>query len=262
MFIFQHLHVACKTPHSSMRQLGNTSENIRWFKCTVHIHICTSDVKCNQLQYLHNWVNSDFVHILLCRLLHQVRGNKAEPSEKVMSIGTWRNTWGICRKRKKMSSHELHKRTERSSTAPQQTKSLLTVNNRCDKLADPGEYKSSPNRGFGVPSSLLSSGFEQCRGIVCKDVSSRIQGFFHRARSFLGEVLTVSRVHREREGTGQRGSVRDRILRAGHPAGLSRGSPGSARKLQSAISVLCRNYQDWSGTLCGSGEHREFVKTT
>lgn len=128
MLIFQHLHVACKTPHSSTRQLGNTSENIRWFKCTVHIHICTSDVKCNQLQYLHNWVNSDFVHILLCRLLHQVRGNKAEPSEKVMSIGTWRNTWGICRKRKKMSSHELHKRTERSSTAPQQTKSLLPVN--------------------------------------------------------------------------------------------------------------------------------------
>lgn len=40
-----------------------------------------SDVKWSQHQYLHNWVNSDFVHILLCRLLHQVRGNKAEPSE-------------------------------------------------------------------------------------------------------------------------------------------------------------------------------------
>lgn len=51
----------------------------------------------------------------------------------------------------------------------------------------------------------------------------------------------MPRVHREREGTGQRGSVRDRRLRAGHPSGLGRASLGSGRKPQAAVSVLGSN---------------------
>lgn len=204
----------------------------------MHTGICTSDVKCNQRQYLHNWVNRDFVHILLCRLLHQVRGNKAEPSEKMMSIGTWRNTWGICRRREENGFMSCTKEQKCNSMAPQQTKSPLPVNSRSDKLADTWECNSSPYQGFGVPSPFLSSGFEQCRGIF-ERISSWIQGFFHSACSFLGKVLPVPRVHREREGRRQRGSERDTRLRAGHPAGLSRGSPGSRRKLQAAVSVLC-----------------------
>jgi len=54
-------------------------------------------------------VDGDFVRILLSRLLHQVRGNEAEPSEKVMSVGTWRNTRGICRRRRKRASSAAQK---------------------------------------------------------------------------------------------------------------------------------------------------------
>lgn len=120
-----------------------------------HTHICTSDVKCDQHQYLHNWVNSDFVHILLCRLLHQVRGNKAEPSEKMMSIGTWRNTWGICRRKKKMASWQKKQKGVAWCYNRQSHLCQSTAN-----LADTGEYNSSPYRGLGVPSPFLSSGFE------------------------------------------------------------------------------------------------------
>lgn len=41
-------------------------------------------------------MNWGFVQILLCRFLDQVGCNKAESSKKMMSIGTWRNTRGIC----------------------------------------------------------------------------------------------------------------------------------------------------------------------
>lgn len=108
-----HTSLCKKTPFSNtymhvkhvLPTLGSCEIPVRILgSLNTHTHICTSDIKYNQHQYLHNWVNSDFVHILLCRLLHQVRGNKAEPSEKMMSIGTWRNAWGICRRKKKMAS--------------------------------------------------------------------------------------------------------------------------------------------------------------
>lgn len=214
---------SCEIP---VRTLGSLNTH-------THTRICPSDVKWNQHQYLHNWVNSDFVHILLCRLLHQVRGNKAESSEKMMSIGTWRNTWGICRRKKKMASWQ------------KKQKGVARHHNRqshpCQSVVDLINWQAQGNiihLQVEALVCLLHPFALDLNNAGVFAIPPWIQGFFQRACS-LGKVLPVPRVHREREGRGQRGSVRDRRPRAGHPAGLGRASPGSGTKLQAAVSVLC-----------------------
>lgn len=58
-------------------------------------------------------MNSDFVQLLLGRLLHQAGGNEAESSEEVMSVSTWRDSWGICRE----SEMQGHYSQDKDSTS-------------------------------------------------------------------------------------------------------------------------------------------------